>query len=542
MAGLTGRRRLARRTGSRARATTIVVTITALVASTQLAFGTGNAAATITTDAQAAAQVATSAGYRTGIAVLDLSTGSYSGGGDDTGSFASESVAKILIATELLATGQMTGTTETMAYQMITQSDDDDADALYGLVGGDDVINLVAARYGISFLGTPPSQPGWWGNTEISAKGMVYLYAAIAKDPTVGPWLMNAMANAAEYGADGTYQFFGIPSATTGAAIKQGWGDDGDDSPNAVFNSTGYVDDDKYAVAILTDGASSTYGATISGVVTAEAKTLMPNGQLDDPASHNPTISDVAVSAQGNTVTVTGSATDPDATSDVPVEIDDSAGLVAKTTTTSTTGSSNFSVSFTAANGAHSYTVTAQNVGEGTADTTSAESAITVAGDPTGAVSSVTGGDGTVTVAGVASDPNVVGDQVPKLAVSVDGGTPVIVYATAGESGTDTAKSFAFRDVVTAPPGSDRVTVEFLSATDDPATVGGSWTVRVAETAAVRALQRRDRIEAWVAAGVGVALIGFALGALVWWRRRIAADQVRAGQPAPADGALTAST
>ena len=57
-----------------------------------------------------------------------------------------------------------------------------------------------------------------------------------------------------EYGADGTYQFFGMPSATTGAAIKQGWGDDGDDSPNADFNSTGYVDGGNYAVAILTDG------------------------------------------------------------------------------------------------------------------------------------------------------------------------------------------------------------------------------------------------------------------------------------------------
>ena len=54
---------------------------------------------------------------------------------------------------------------------MITQSDDDDADALYGLAGGDNVINLIAAHYDITDLGTPPSQPGWWGNTEINAKG-----------------------------------------------------------------------------------------------------------------------------------------------------------------------------------------------------------------------------------------------------------------------------------------------------------------------------------------------------------------------------------
>ncbi len=227
-------------------------------------------------------------GYRTGIAVLDLSTGEYVGAGDDTGSFASESVVKVMIATELLATGQMTGETESTAYQMITQSDDDDADALYGLAGGDNVINLVAKRYNITDLGTPPNSPGYWGNTEISAKGMVYLYAAIAKDPVVGPWLMNAMANATEYGADGTYQFFGIPSATTGAAIKQGWGDDGDDSPNADFNSTGYVEGDKYAVAILTDGSPSTYGTAISDMVTTEAKLLMPNGVARQPGRAQP--------------------------------------------------------------------------------------------------------------------------------------------------------------------------------------------------------------------------------------------------------------
>jgi len=233
----------------------------------------------------AAAAVATGQGYRTGVAVLDLKTGAYYGAGGDTESFASESVVKVLIAAELLATGQMSGQTETTAYQMITESDDDDADALYGLAGGDEVINDVAERYDIPFLGSPPEQAGWWGNTEINAKGMVYLYAAIAKDPVVGPWLINAMAHTSEYGADGTYQLFGIPSATTGAAVKQGWGDDGDDSPNAVFNSTGYVDDDRYAVAILTDGSPSTYGDTISAMLTQQAKTLMPGGELAPAAA-----------------------------------------------------------------------------------------------------------------------------------------------------------------------------------------------------------------------------------------------------------------
>lgn len=237
-------------------------------------------AAGLASDVRAAASAATSQGYRTGVAVLDLRTGQYTGAGEDTAPFASESVVKVMIATQLLATGQMTGTTEQTAYRMITQSDDDAANALYGLAGGDDVINLVATRYGIADLGSPPSRAGWWGNTEITAKGLVQLYAAIGGDPVVGPWLMEAMAHAAQYGSDGTYQYFGIPSATSEAAIKQGWGDDGNDSPNAQFNSTGYVDGNQVAVAILTDGDPSTYGSAISSVVTAQARALMPGGHI----------------------------------------------------------------------------------------------------------------------------------------------------------------------------------------------------------------------------------------------------------------------
>jgi hypothetical protein len=235
------------------------------------------------------------------------------------------------------------------------------------MAGGDSVNNLVAAHYGITGLGTPPSQPGWWGNTEINAKALVYFCAAVAKDPAVGPWLMNAMANPTEYGTDGTYQFFGIPSATTGAAIKQGSGDDGDDSPNAVFNSAGYVDGAKYAVAILTDGPPDSYGTPISTMVTTEAKALLSGGQLDDPAEHNPVITNVTVRSTGSTVQVAGTATDPDTTGPVTVDVSDGGNPVA---TGATAAGAGFSVSFLAVNGEHTYSVTAVNVGEGTANIT----------------------------------------------------------------------------------------------------------------------------------------------------------------------------
>jgi hypothetical protein len=134
MAGRTGFGAVAR-TGYAAAA----VVVAALVAAV---FGMPQASADVLTTAQSAAAGVIAQGYRTGIAVLDLRTGEYAGAGEDTASFASESVVKVLIATELLATDQMTGDTATTAYQMITESDDDDADALYDLVGGDNLINL----------------------------------------------------------------------------------------------------------------------------------------------------------------------------------------------------------------------------------------------------------------------------------------------------------------------------------------------------------------------------------------------------------------
>ena len=225
-------------------------------------------------EAQQAAQLATAQGYRTGVAVLDLDTGAYSGAGDDVGLFPSESVAKVLIATELLITGQMNGANQALARSMITTSDDDAADQLYPEVGGDEVLSRIATHYGITGLGAPPTTPGWWGLTQISARGMVQLYAALRHDPAVQPWLTAAMAQASPVAKDGTPQFFGLPAAVPGSAIKQGWGHESVSGSQAVANSTGYVAG-HLAVAILTQGPPTSYLAGITAVVTAQAQTLL---------------------------------------------------------------------------------------------------------------------------------------------------------------------------------------------------------------------------------------------------------------------------
>jgi hypothetical protein len=239
----------------------------------------------------AAASYARAQGYHIGIAVYDTKTNRTYGSGDDAGPFASESVVKAMIATRLLVQGRMSGTTARLAWKMITQSDDGIATSFYGSVGGDGLIHWIKKRYHVWNLGTRPSSPGYWGNTHITPRGLVTYYARMKRDPRVGPWMLRAMHHARPYGSDGTYQFFGLPSATTGAAVKQGWGCDfAAGCGTADFNTTGFVNDDRYAVAILARGPLSTYGSAIGSMLTHTARILLPGGHFPDP---RPTVRDL---------------------------------------------------------------------------------------------------------------------------------------------------------------------------------------------------------------------------------------------------------
>ena len=271
---------------------------------------TAPAGASVSSQATSAVNYAHGHGYRSAIAVLDTQTGAFTGAGDYNSTYASESVMKTFIATRLLLTGQMSGWNETTAYKMITQSDDASASALYGRVGGDSLITWIKQALNIPNLGYPPLRSGWWGGTQITAAGMASFYNAVRHRPGVWNWLGNAMHHATTYGSDGVYQFFGIPSATTGFAVKQGWGGD-NAAGQPAFNSTGFVNGDRYAVVILTQGG--TYGTPIANMVTAEARLLMPGGRIapaDDPVGG---VS--SWSLHGRYLTVTGWALDPNALS-----------------------------------------------------------------------------------------------------------------------------------------------------------------------------------------------------------------------------------
>ncbi len=297
-----------RRSRRKARSVVIAALTTVLTAAlVSVATATPARAATRSDVLQAAAAYARQQGYHVGIAVLDTRTGVLRGAGYWTGIFASESLIKVFIATRLLHQHRMHGSTAQRAWKMITQSDDAIASAFYGSVGGDNLINWMKARYHVPDLGYPPSQPGWWGNTHLRPSGLVKLYAKLKRDPVVAPWLLNAMRHAKPYGSDGTYQFFGIPSATHGFAVKQGWGNDYEIGSSADFNTTGFIAHNRYAIAILARGPSYTYGSAIGSLLTNVARRLLPGGAYPDPQPKFVSMSPhIGATAGGTRVTVHG--------------------------------------------------------------------------------------------------------------------------------------------------------------------------------------------------------------------------------------------
>ena len=220
--------------------------------------------------------VATARGEQAAIEVYDRTTGQTFSAGNVNAQFQSASVVKVFIVADLFWTGQMSDPAiAAQAEEMIIKSDDDDADSLYGLVGGDNLVDTVMKKTGITGLAPPPEADSW-GSTYITAAAMTAFYRYVAADPTIGPWLLNAMAQTAELGADGTNQYFGIPSATTGWKVKQGWVCC--EVGVAGLNTTGFIDNDRYIVVILTQGSPSMYLTYLADTITSVAKTLLPAG------------------------------------------------------------------------------------------------------------------------------------------------------------------------------------------------------------------------------------------------------------------------
>lgn len=229
--------------------------------------------------ASAAANTGEARGLRVGVAIVDTTTGACYTAGDTDGVFATASVVKVMIAAYLLDTKQMTGETTggtaELAYSMITRSDDDAANVLWSRSLAAGLEPWIEAHYELPNLGSANDIPGRWGNTHVNPAGLAELYAKLKADPGVWPWLSNAMHHMQRTAKDGTDQYFGIPAVGSGAAVKNGWANGSADDPDdAVINTTGYVDHDRYVVIVLTEGHHNNATDDRRGFNPAEAATV----------------------------------------------------------------------------------------------------------------------------------------------------------------------------------------------------------------------------------------------------------------------------
>jgi N-acetylmuramoyl-L-alanine amidase len=213
---------------------------------------------------------------RSGIAVIDTSTGRTWAAGS-TGYFPSASVVKTMIAARLLISGRMTGAAKREARAMITRSDNDAAWSLYPTVGRDRLLPWLERHYHDPF-GARPAMHGIWGSTRLTAIGLARFYRDVRRDHRVWPWLARAMHAYADTSAAGEPNAFGIAARAPHSAVKNGWDVDRDPAHprDAIVNSTGFVGHDRYAVAILSEGPGRLYYARGERIVTAEAARTLP--------------------------------------------------------------------------------------------------------------------------------------------------------------------------------------------------------------------------------------------------------------------------
>ncbi|QQS01970.1 MAG: hypothetical protein IPK37_06215 [Austwickia sp.] len=236
------------------------------------ALPTGDALAA---NVKAAAAYAGERDWRTGIAVVDTTTGEVVTAGNMHGMFSAESTVKVMVAARLLAGGRMTGDTQAKATAMITRSDDDAGGELYLATGGDDLIAWASDRYHLAGLGEPPANGKLiWGSTQVSPLGMARFLAAAKADPKVGPWLLRTMGRTEDKAADGTDQVFGLLAVDRSAAVKQGWGSDVPGGDGVIAPSIGFVNGNRYAVAIYTMHLPDAPRDQARAMVTAQARIL----------------------------------------------------------------------------------------------------------------------------------------------------------------------------------------------------------------------------------------------------------------------------
>lgn len=209
-------------------------------------------------------------GGRVGLAVYDLRTATMLAESGAQQAFPTESVVKLLIALDALRRGD---SAEVVA-EMLSRSDDQTATQLWNRNGGPQIVSRTAQRIGLPHTG-PPGIPYMWGDTRTTADDLIVLYRYLlhAAPAAAADIVVTALADATRLGADGFYQYFGIPAAAAGRswAVKQGWACC---RPGRALHTTGIVDG-RYLIVVLTTHPPQTTWASAERQLTTLVARLL---------------------------------------------------------------------------------------------------------------------------------------------------------------------------------------------------------------------------------------------------------------------------
>ncbi|GAA3840980.1 serine hydrolase [Amycolatopsis tucumanensis] len=189
--------------------------------------------------------------------------------------YRSASLVKLLIAVDLVQRGHVTPDRPSpRVTRMLSYSDDAIANQLWESGGGPDIVRRTATSLGLTAT-EPPTDPGRWGDTLLSADDVVKIYRAVLAMPSRERQLiLDPLRDAHQVAADGVDQYFGIPDALPGRpwAIKQGWaaGRGGVDAHTSGVVGTG----DRYVVVVLSHRPGGTALETAMREVTETTATI----------------------------------------------------------------------------------------------------------------------------------------------------------------------------------------------------------------------------------------------------------------------------
>lgn len=198
--------------------------------------------------AAVARAVEAAGGIDLGLAIVDLRTGAAAGHDADV-PFRSASLSKLLVAVDMLTSGEVPVADLERLRRALGLSDDDAMNALWTLHDGMGAIDRVAAQAGLTATHAP-ADASQWGDVEMSADDVASLYRYILTDlPDADrDFVVTALSSASPTAADGFDQAYGLLAPGTDAYAKQGWMWY---LPADFHLHTAGVVADRYAVAVL---------------------------------------------------------------------------------------------------------------------------------------------------------------------------------------------------------------------------------------------------------------------------------------------------